>query len=503
MIMTNFKLIAGTNIGLRQNNEDNFTVCANLSKQDWGIPVNYQEELELGENGCVLVVADGMGGQNAGEVASSIAVETVQEMFAADVLPGNIIESNENIDNYLKKVICEADIRIKRVTREDPSTLGMGSTIVIAWVLNNLAHVAWLGDSRAYCIIKGKGIARLTKDHSYVQSLVDAGKITDEQAMSHPDSNIINRSLGDTSQKAKPDVTTIELTEGVIILLCSDGLCGVCQDAVIGGIVEDNISDLRICREELISAALAAGGSDNITVAMIHITKCDNVSDNPKIVSAKARRKIKWNYVIYSILASIIAILVGMLVHKTKPVISYRLVVESQSLTLDHGDSMQLTAKYYTLVDEVIDQSKTQDVTQDCKWSSSAPHIASVSENGVIVAKGFNSTSKIIAVYGSYQDTIAVKVNPPKLKINNSEESEIGESSSIKEILESSNISELNPKENTNDNLITPSAPTGKVLTPTSEVPDASGAETAVPQDGTGNQTIMTKDSTNVVSLNN
>lgn len=492
--MTNFKLIAGTNIGLRQNNEDNFTVCANLSKADWGIPVNYQEEIELGERGCILVVADGMGGQNAGEVASSIAIETVQEMFAADVLPENVTGSNEDIVNYLKKTICEADSRIKKVTRDDPSTSGMGSTVVIAWVLNNLAHIAWLGDSRAYCVIKGKGIARLTKDHSYVQSLVDAGKITDEQAMTHPDSNIINRSLGDTSQKAKPDVTTIELTEGEVILLCSDGLCGVCQDAVIGGIVEDHISDLKTCREELISAALAAGGSDNITIAMIHITQCDNVSDNPKIVNAKAHKKIKWNYIIYSILAGIIAVLIGLLVYKTKPVISYRIEIQPDSMTLDKGDSKPLKAIYYTLVDGEKDEAKTQDVTKECKWSSNAAHIVTVSENGVLEAKGFDSTSMIIATYGDCKDTIVVKVNPRKPVIDKNVDSERIEPSSIKELLESSNINDLNPEDNNIDVQITPSASDNSITI--SIEPEKAQTEIA-------DSTTMAKDSTQVKSVNN
>ena len=492
--MTYFKLIAGTNIGLRQNNEDNFTVCANLSKSDWGIPVNYQEDIELGEHGCILVVADGMGGQNAGEVASSIAIETVQEMFTADVLPDNVIESNENVDNYLKKVICAADSRIKKVTSDDPSTSGMGSTIVIAWILNNLAHVAWLGDSRAYCVIIDKGIARLTKDHSYVQSLVDSGKITDEQAMTHPDSNIINRSLGDTSQKAKPDVTTIELTEGEVILLCSDGLCGVCPDAVIGGIVEDNISDLKTCREELISAALRAGGSDNITIAMIHITKCDNVSDNPKIVNAKIRKKIKWNYIIYSILAGIITILIGLLVYKTKPVVSYRLEIQPDSITLDKGGSKVLKAVYYTLVDGEMDDTKTQDVTKECKWSSNARHIVSVSEAGVIVANGFDSTSKIIATYGDCKDTIVVKVNPRKSDIDKNVDTKRIEPTSIKELLESANINGLTPEDNHIEEQITPSAPDNSITI--SIEPEKAQTEIV-------NSTTMTKDSTQVKSDNN
>lgn len=320
--MIDFKLIAGTNIGLRENNEDNFTVCADLAQNDWRIPVNYQEEIKLGDLGCIMVVADGMGGQNAGEVASSIAVETIHSMFAPDALPKGVTASEGSIDEYLKKVICAADLRVKKMTRENPSTSGMGSTIVIAWIIGNRAHIAWLGDSRAYCIIKDKGIARLTKDHSYVQALVDAGRITDEQALTHPDSNIINRSLGDTSQKAKPDVMSIELTEGEVILLCTDGLCGVCQDSVIGGIVEENITDLRKCREDLMAAALASGGSDNITVAMLHVCKCDvtaSASATPPDTHAP-RRKMKWNLLIYGVLVAVIGALAYMLLSEDKQV---------------------------------------------------------------------------------------------------------------------------------------------------------------------------------------
>ena len=327
-----------------------------------------------------------------------------------------------------------------------------------------------------------------------MQSLVDAGKITDEQAMTHPDSNIINRSLGDTSQKAKPDVTTIELTEGEVILLCSDGLCGVCQDAVIGGIVEDHISDLKTCREELISAALAAGGSDNITIAMIHITQCDNVSDNPKIVSAKVNKKIKWNYIIYSILVGIIAVLIGLLVYKTKPVISYSLEIQPDSITLDKGDSKTLKAVYYTLVDGERDETKTQDVTKECNWATTSRHIVSVSNDGVIVANGYGSTSKIIATYEDCKDTIVIKVNPRKQDIDNNVDSERIEPFSIKELLESSNTNGQNPEKNSNGSQITPSA-SEDLVTPSIET-----SETLTEKSDSASVTI---DSTNVQSINN
>lgn len=269
--MVSFKLFAGTNIGLRENNEDNFTVCPDLIKNEWIVPADYQQAIPLDSYGCVMVVADGMGGQNAGEVASAIAIKTVQDMFAPEHLPADVFDKPDAIKSFLKKVISECDIRIKRTTKTDPSTSGMGSTIVMAWLIGNKLYIAWIGDSRAYSFIKGKGIARLSKDHSYVQQLVDAEAISEEEAMTHPNSNIITRSLGDTSQKAKADVIEYDIEDGQVILLCTDGLCGVCRDEIIGGIIEEEENDLQKCKEKLTTAALAAGGSDNITISLMQI----------------------------------------------------------------------------------------------------------------------------------------------------------------------------------------------------------------------------------------
>ena len=218
-----------------------------------------------------MVVADGMGGQNAGEVASAIAIKTVQDMFAPEHLPADVLDKPDAIKSFLKKVISECDISIKRTTKADPSTSGMGSTLVMAWLIGNKLYIAWIGDSRAYSFIKGKGIARLSKDHSYVQQLVDAEAISEEEAMTHPNSNIITRSLGDTSQKAKADVIEYDIEDGQVILLCTDGLCGVCRDEIIGGIIEEEENDLQKCKEKLTTAALAAGGSDNITISLMQI----------------------------------------------------------------------------------------------------------------------------------------------------------------------------------------------------------------------------------------
>ena len=289
--MVSFKMFAGTNVGLRENNEDNFTVSPDLTKNEWIVPADNQQVIQLGSRGCVMVVADGMGGQNAGEVASAIAIDTVEEMFSPNNLSSDVFAKSDTIISFLKKVISECDVRIKKRTEDDPSTEGMGSTIVISWLIGSKLYIAWLGDSRAYSFVKTKGIARLSKDHSYVQQLVDAGAITDEEAMNHPNSNVITRSLGDTSQKAKADVVEYDIEDNQIILLCSDGLCGVCKDEEIGGIIEEENADLQKCKECLTTAALAAGGSDNITISLLHIT-VDSKTDNqtPEITPSKFRR---------------------------------------------------------------------------------------------------------------------------------------------------------------------------------------------------------------------
>jgi len=274
--MVSFKLFAGTNVGLRDNNEDNFTVCPDLTQNEWVMPSDHQQVIPLGERGCLIVVADGMGGQNAGEVASAIAIDTVQTMFAPDCLTEKVLPKPSSIKEYLKKVISKADTNVKEYSKKYPEAEGLGSTIVMAWVVGNKVYIAWLGDSRAYAYVPNQGIKRLSKDHSYVQQLVDAGKITDVEAMNHPNSNVITRSLGDMSQKAKADVEEYSLEDGEIILLCSDGLCGVCPDEEIEGVIAEELEDLQKCKEHLSELALDNGGSDNITIALMQFWEAEN-----------------------------------------------------------------------------------------------------------------------------------------------------------------------------------------------------------------------------------
>ena len=127
------------------------------------------------------------------------------------------------------------------------------------------------GDSRCYVFNGNSGFCRLSKDHSYVQDLVDQGKLDPENAFDHPYSNIITRCLGDPTNRSNPDFRSYNLKDGDTLLLCSDGLCGLCHDEEIMQIIEENQDDLMTCKDRLIEAALEAGGYDNITIVLCHI----------------------------------------------------------------------------------------------------------------------------------------------------------------------------------------------------------------------------------------
>lgn len=265
-----FLLTAGTNMGLvRQNNEDNYAVCANLANPEWSVP-QVREFSDLGEYGSLLVVADGMGGENAGEVASQIAIETIQQEF----IPQNFeafFEDDQLIQQFMKDVVKKADLEILNQSEQDGEKSGMGTTIVILWVLGHRAYVCWCGDSRCYVLSRRYGLTRLSKDHSYVQELVDMGELHPDYASEHPLSNIITRCLGNREKRAQPDTRIYELHQDDILMLCSDGLCGLCPDAMIEDVMETNRMDLEVCRDELISVALNAGGDDNVTVGLCAI----------------------------------------------------------------------------------------------------------------------------------------------------------------------------------------------------------------------------------------
>ena len=270
-IEVKLEVAAKTDTGMVRNaNEDNFIVTIDGSSGEWIVPKgNYTNS----DTGTVLVVSDGMGGLNAGEVASKIAVESIKEYIITESASK---KNGKSIQNILEGSIINAHAEIVKHGIKYPDTEGMGCTIVMALIKEDKIHVAWVGDSRCYMLRKGE-LTQLSKDHSYVQSLVDEGKITKDQAFYHPESNIITQSVGDADRKPKPDYAVFPLAEEDMIMLCSDGLNGMLKDEELQNILNES-KDLPKCTEMLVDGANKNGGTDNITVLLAKITTCKNCS---------------------------------------------------------------------------------------------------------------------------------------------------------------------------------------------------------------------------------
>jgi protein phosphatase len=216
----------------------------------------------------VYVVADGAGGHAAGDVASGIVVRTIARHATEDLLPQQLDEAapDPDIAAWLRGVIQTANEAVHR--QRATARTDMGTTVVIAVVIEGEAHIAHVGDSRAYLINK-TSITQLTVDHSLVQRLIDTGQITRDEARKHESRNVIYKMIGDRP-KIEPDIDHVSLQPGDRLLLCSDGLNGYVEDQDIHKIVLNAAAPQEAC-QWLIDAANAAGGPDNITAILVQI----------------------------------------------------------------------------------------------------------------------------------------------------------------------------------------------------------------------------------------
>lgn len=266
--ITSVTISALTDTGMeRDHNEDNFIVCPDLSKPNWLL---IDKPFNLSQQGCLLVVADGMGGTNAGEVASAIAVESVKNYFSSLDIPESI--SPEKAEKHLRETILKAHDDIVRYSQENPSCSGMGTTIIIGWILRNKLFLSWCGDSRAYLYNKRKELKGISKDHSLVWELVEAGQLTADEADFHPNNNIITQSLGDSSHPPVPDFMEQTLEAGDKIMLCSDGLNNMLTSEEIEAILFQE-KPLGGINKDLIDAANNKGGKDNITTVLVELAE--------------------------------------------------------------------------------------------------------------------------------------------------------------------------------------------------------------------------------------
>ena len=236
-----------TDIGKRRElNEDSYKICGFENNEPLGF--------------CIL--ADGMGGHNAGEVASQNTVEII-----AEELEVSLKESDDDKINFnIAAAIDFANSQVYGMSIGNPEQAGMGTTTVIAYVRENNVRIANIGDSRAYAISENE-ICKITIDHSVVEQLIQKGTISREEARVHPDKNIITRALG-TEEFVDADFYDYKPMLGEVILLCSDGLTEMLYEDEIKDIVNKS-ENLKSAVEKLVATANDNGGVDNITVVAI------------------------------------------------------------------------------------------------------------------------------------------------------------------------------------------------------------------------------------------
>ncbi|MBO4981424.1 MAG: Stp1/IreP family PP2C-type Ser/Thr phosphatase [Lachnospiraceae bacterium] len=218
----------------------------------------YTSEEPIGNLPNVFIVADGMGGHNAGDYASKVTVETLVAQIASSF--------EKNPVRILGKAIEAANRLIFRKAHENPDLEGMGTTVVAATCMGRFLQVANVGDSRLYVVSREK-ITQITRDHSLVEEMVRMGGIARDEARNHPDKNIITRAVG-VNDTVEVDFFTVELSEGDMVLICSDGLSNMLEDVKIRMILS-GAGDIADKTRELVDAANENGGRDNITVIVI------------------------------------------------------------------------------------------------------------------------------------------------------------------------------------------------------------------------------------------
>ncbi len=256
---------------IRKLNEDSiFCSCFELQTHDG--------TLQAG----LFAVADGMGGHNAGEIASSLAIRSFSTECLRGLLdPGAAIPLTTLANAFSR---ANSDVLDAAAGRE---LQGMGTTLTAAVIIGQNLFIAHVGDSRCY-IINSRETLQVTRDHSIVQQMVDAGMITQQEARAHPRRNEITRVLG-YSRDTSPDLMQIRLYDGDSILLCTDGLCGVLTDEKIAETVLGT-ADLTQACQDLANRANLAGGPDNISIIM---ARPDNLPSWQALVNARTSVRTK------------------------------------------------------------------------------------------------------------------------------------------------------------------------------------------------------------------
>jgi serine/threonine protein phosphatase PrpC len=250
-----------TDVGrTREHNEDAFVV-ADLTRGNATLQPEVRTHV-VGDRGTLFMVADGMGGAAAGEIASAMAIEVVMRELTA-ALSGGEAPTHEAFAAAMKQAATAANAEIHVYALEHPEFRGMGTTATVAGVLGSTIYVAQVGDSRAYLVRDGVG-RQITKDQSLIQKLIEAGEITEEEGELSERRNIILQALGPEAH-IKVDLTHQQVRRGDVLVLCSDGLSGQVRPEELSAIVSQEQDLVSACKQ-MIDLANENGGPDNITV---------------------------------------------------------------------------------------------------------------------------------------------------------------------------------------------------------------------------------------------
>lgn len=251
------------------------------ARSDVGLVRSGNEDSGYASDG-LLIVADGMGGHVAGEMASATVTAIIAGLPIAD---------SDDVLTQLADAVDEAQLEMRHIIAERPDFQGMGTTVTVVCWQGDRASIAHVGDSRAYMLRNGE-LLRLTKDHTYVQTLVDAGQITEDEAHTHRRRNLLIRAI-DGVNTVEPDLSIREVHAGDRILLCSDGLSGVMSDAEIRDVLRQG--DPTGAVTALVEAAIERGAPDNVTCVVADVAHVDEtpLGNRPVVVGAAAEPRTR------------------------------------------------------------------------------------------------------------------------------------------------------------------------------------------------------------------
>ena len=236
---------------------------------DTGLRREYnQDHIGFDQELGIAVLADGMGGHKAGEVAAHMAVKFVLEKLRKFVLQENSVSiTGSQLLEFVSNTISSSNAEIYSAQEAEEAYKGMGTTIVATVVVGSQIYVGHVGDSRLY-LYRSRTLQRLTKDHSLVQDLIDRGLYTEREARSANVGHVVTRALG-TRPEVEVDANEEQLQAYDLLLLCSDGLTDMVSDWQIAEIIDENIADLEVAAKKLIALANHYGGKDNISVILM------------------------------------------------------------------------------------------------------------------------------------------------------------------------------------------------------------------------------------------